>query len=228
MTRLSSFILVLLCLGLLIQPVVGLAAETEDVIPGDFAFSVSDTCTGHDLFTQISAREDGSFLLVSWYHNMRENRDLVFRLYYVDVYSPDGTFLMELSFLTKQDFVAELTNTGVVLYFLDRVITFDFTTSELQGYFTGRAEKLDDGTFSRLRQSNFQIGQWKFRCKKGFQGYCRLVRTDAQNNDLIMEFSGNDDYIRNTFIPATLSSIVIICVGLLLRRKRKHKQNPAT
>lgn len=219
-----SFLCILMLIGYL--PVTASQVQTnsttdQNVIPDDFLFYVSHECTSHEYFTQAAATERGSFLLVSRYTDIKENKDLVYKQRYIDVYSPEGTFLVELCFYTEQEFVAELMDSSVNLYFYDRVICYDLETGTLQGELTSPRQFIENGTYDRLRKSSFIIGDWEYRCVKGFHGYKQFIRTAADGDELIISFSGNRATFGNTIILAIVFCVVLSYLRVGIKRKRK-------
>ena len=194
------------------------AAEPSDV-SDRLDITVSDICTGHEYFYQISATEQGSFIVVSRYTDIKEDRDLVYKQHYMDVYSPEGVFLAELSFCTEQDFAAELTNDAVILYFYDYIIVYDYFTGKLHSYPTSPGESIENGTYERLKKTDFELGGWRYHCKKGFHGYSQLTRTNGSMTQTI-SFDGNQLLLRNTILPGVLSAGVILAIFVFIKRKK--------
>lgn len=199
------------------------AIEHAAVIPEDFMFSVSNSCSQHDYFDQVSADEDGTFAVLSRYTNIKEKPDLVFRLCYVDVYSPSGEFMLELSFFTEQDLAVELNDSLVNLYFYDRTISYDIATKALSGRFIEPGASIEDGTFSRLRKTSFSVGQWEYRCKKGFHGYTQLSRTDGITSEVLISSPGSGFTLWNTLLPAVILGAGLLVMNRFLIKAKKTR-----
>ena len=229
MKRFISIGIVFLCVIQLLQPLPVFGMETqvniednENVIFENFNFSVSDTCSSHECFYQVSAIDDGSFLLVSRYTNIKANRDLVYKLCYIDIYSPDGLFLTELSFYTDQDFVAELTDCSVEMYFYDRIITYNLDSQELHARLIQPGESIESGIYEKLQQTSFSIGEWNYLCKKGFHGLIQLIRTHKNGNELVLSFPGTGFSEWNTLIPALTFGAALFLLYCFIKKKRQQ------
>ena len=231
MKRVFTIIFAVLCIALLMVPFSALGAEMNTYGVGQLSdmserlnITVSDTCSGHDYFYQIAATEQGSFIIVSRYTDIKEKMDLVYKQCFVDVYSQEGMLLAEISFYTEQDFVAELVNNTVKLYFYDHIILYDYITCDLYSYTTAPGESVENGTFDWLKRTSFSLGDWQYNCKKGFHGYSQLTRT-KDNVEQTISFDGNRFIWRNTLLPGIISGGTIFAILLFAKTKLKKKTN---
>ena len=191
----------------------------NELIPPKFAFSTSSTCAGHDCFFQASAEADGSFLVVSRYTKAKGNQEKVFRLCFVDIYTPEGKLETELSFYTEQDFVAEKKQSTVYLYFCDRIITFDLDTGALDAVQIEYGLPQSNGTFTRLRLATFQSGEWQYACQKSFHGYTKLTRTNGQHTETLVSCPGTGYSVWNTLVPAVMLGLSLFFLFRWLKKR---------
>ena len=187
-------------------------------IPEDFAFRVSDTCSGHDNFLQAHAREDGWFA-VQTVHTDRD-RDLVYKLRYVDLYDSEGNFVKEFSFFTTQVYDVELTENALILYAQTNVISYDLNTGELAGYKITPRAPIENGLLSELRSEEFTAGQWTYSCKKSQFGYVELSRTNGEQTQVLLTYDGADFPV----LPVVIWVCVTVTVGLRWKHKKKNNQ----
>lgn len=221
--RVVFLIVASIYIACIIMPVVifevNAISEQANIIPEDFDFQANHSCSGHDYFMQFSVSNDGKILLVSRYTDVLENKDLTFKQCYVDVFESDGTHIVEFSFYTKSDFVAELSETNVTLYFYDRIIEIDLHTETLQAKMTVPGEAVEDGTFDRLQRSRIKIGDSTYIAKRGFQGYTKLIRNSGEENTTLFSFAG----VGYSWEYTALSTVVA-CIFLFLIRSLKQKK----
>lgn len=190
-------------------------------IPENFNFTVSDTCTGHDNFLQVSVLESGRFALYTKYTDIKMNPDLVYKWTFVDIYDENGIFQEELSFYTEQDLAIELTEESLNIYFFDSVLSYDFFRKVLSGYSIPAGEAIQSGLYASLRESEFDRGGWHYICKRALHGYTALTRENQQQKQVLVSFSGTGVTLMNTAFPALMIGIVGFLLYFLILKKHK-------
>lgn len=194
-------------------------------IPDSFRIAVHDRCSGHDFFQQVSARSDGSFLVLYRQAN-RPVSGTIFGTAYIDVYDEDGIFLYELTFDTPNDCAVEYIQDGIVLYFYDHIIVYDPKTDVCEGYSTTAEAALQSGVYKKLRDKKFTCGQWQYTCTETFFNRTGLIRTNGTVTQELLSLPGTGLTVWNTVFAAILFVIIHVFLGTLLlycikRKKRR-------
>lgn len=210
----------------------GYAAATDIIpvieeidLPQDLNFSVSDICSGHAYFMQAAANETGYFAIYSRHIDPDDYAKVDFKKVYIDIYRPDGGFLQELSFTTSLDLAVELKDKTVNIYFYGSVLVYDFTTKEVSHYAIPEGAAVNGSMYKQLRSREFTAGDWVYTCKKGFDGYVKLARSDGSQVQVLVEMPGASDLWGKVILPGgaigIISMIIIVCQ---FKRKQCRKQ----
>ena len=194
-------------------------SEPASIIPKDFDFQINNSCSGHHYFLQFSVDDDGKILLVSRYTDILENKELTFKQCYVDIFEPDGTHIIEFSFYTKQDFVAELNGTDVILYFYDRMIRIDLNTNTLSGQMTSPDEAMENGTYNRLQRSKVTVGNRTYIAKPGFQGFTELICDSEEGKTILLTFDG----IGYNWVYAVVFALAFGTLSISIRFRKRNQ-----
>lgn len=220
----SSFVIILVLVAVLSAGSV--AADNEDMIPEDFNFSYSSVCSQYDYFHQAYVCEDGSFAILAPYTNMNENPDLVFTLWYVDLYDATGTFCAEYTFYTRQSCAVELSEHSLIIYLPGRVISYDLSKNTLVGRFEDQETVLEN--ISKLRsQTAFQAGDWHYVCESGFHGYRSLTRSNDSTSEMLISLSGGKYNWKNTLGVAIIVFFLCTILRVYIRKSKNNKTHKA-
>lgn len=220
----SCAILLLIFTGI---PFDGYAEEMNGIeitgiyeIPDRFKIEEKDSCSGHDFFYQVSAREDGSFAVCCRQANHASADSGTLSTVYIDLYGPNGEFQKELIFYSPDDFAMDLSGMSLDLYYYNHIISYHLGDGELSGYQTADQAAIDSGIDKELRATDFVCGGWRYKCKRAFHGYTELIRENQDEKQILISLPGSGYSVSNTVLPA-----IIIGVGLLVvraKRKRRH------
>lgn len=188
-------------------------------LPPDLNFSASSTCSGHVFFMQAAANESGYFAIYSLHVDPDDLSSVDFQKVYIDIYQPDGVLLQELSFTTSQALTIKLEENCVNIIFDGSVLVYDFTTQELY-HFAIPAGAVENGdTYKQLRSRNFTVGEWEYTCKKGFLGYDKLSRDNGEQEQVLIEMTGNRNYLRDIIIPGSVACGIIIIIAVIHKKR---------
>ncbi len=205
----------------------GISALEEIDLPEDLNFQVHSVCTKHTYFMQATAREDGCFAIYSRSGETYEPSTTDFKRVFIDVYDPNGTFLQELSFTTPLDLAVELTAETLNIYFYVSVLTYDLETQELRHYSIQDGAAVNGGVYKRLREKEFVSGDWTYTCKKTFDGYTQLTRSNSTQTQILVQMPGTGNAWWNIFLPGVLICIVCVVIIAFYHRKRMNKKRTA-
>lgn len=205
------------------------ASEAEDVpllekipLPDGLNFQVNDSCSEHAYFMQAAANDRGGFAVYSMHVNYKNGLDHDFEKAYIDIYNPDGSFSQEISFFTPFDFSFSLESSCVKMYFYDYVLLYDLDTRELTSYSTYAGLARTSDFYYELRKSRFSAGDWTYECKRGFNGYEKLIRTSNNERQIIVEMHGSGPLIRQVILPGGICGLVGFVACIIIFRKRKQ------
>ena len=190
-------------------------------LPMDFNFSVSDTCSGHAYFMQAAADESGGFGVYSRHINPNNRSDIDLKKVYIDIYKSDGTFLQEVSFTTSLDLAFELAESAVNIYFYNFVVIYDRTTQGLLCYAIPDGSAIHNGLYKQLRSKDFTSGNYVYSCKQGLDGYTKLIRTDGNQSEVLVEMVGTLDSIWKVALPGCASGMIILLIAVWAAKRRK-------
>ncbi len=193
-------------------------------IPDSFKITIHEVCSGHGFFYQVSAREDGS-CLVLYRHADNPASDTIFGTVYLDLFAPDGSFLYELTFDTQDDCVAEYTPDRIVLYFYDHIIEYNPDTGVCNGYRTVADASREAGIYQQLRKSHFSCGEWEYTCTKTFFNRTGLARTNGTDTQTLLSLPGTGLTMWNTVIPIVFLTVLPLILGVLLPRWLRKKRD---
>ena len=168
----------------------GIAVTGELPIPDDFFFTVNDDCSTHPQFNQAAASANGCFAVHSFHIDTETVTDKTFHKNYIDLYNADGSFCKEISFETQYAFNMELTEKTLCLYFDSCVIVYDLEDEQLYNYSIPEYAAEESGLNQKLRASRFTSGEWEYRCERYFTDYRRLVRSNEEQTQVLVEMPG--------------------------------------
>lgn len=193
----------------------------EISLPQDLNFTINKTCSGHAYFMQAAADENGCFAVYSRHINPDDHSEFNLKRVYIDIYQPDGSFLQELSFITSLDFAFEFKNSIISIYFYNSVLFYNLITQELSHYSIPDGSAVNGGLYEQLRSKTFTVGNWTYRYKKGFNGYVKLIRSNNQQEQILVEMPGSGNLLRKVIIPGGAVGILTTVI-IVWQIKRKH------
>ena len=221
-------ILFLLVLILCILSIPAISAETlsplgeEIALPADFDFSQSKSCSGHYYFHQFTVREDGSFLVCSHHIDVDSPTHDTFSKQYIDLYDTTGTLLFEYSFYTSQEYIAELTDTSIRIYFYDYCISIDLSSNKLQCHEIPPTYVSNNKEYDYLRQSVVSTGEWRYSCTRSLTGYTKLSRSNGSVTQLLVNMPGYGIGHEIGIAFAFLVSVASIGIIYFVRKKKNN------
>ena len=209
------------------------ASGTEDLeeieLPAEMNFSVSDTSTEQAFYFQAAADEDGYVAVCFPHVDPDDYSNVDFGKAYIDIYGPDGVLLKEISFTDSGGRALEVKDGKVYVYLYDSVLIYDIKNQEAHYYAMPDvlAEK------SGLQQRTFTAGKWEYTCTRGVLGYVKLVRSDGEQEQVLVDRTdSNAIRIKTTVLPAIASGAIwfliipggaSLIVAFLLMKKRRQK-----
>lgn len=189
-------------------------------LPADFQVAVSDSCSEHDIFIQAVAREDGSFAVFTYNTDIDNAPELVYKRHYIDLYAPDGSFLKEIAFTCSFESTIELTESELIVYFRDKVLTYHLELDAFTYYTLPDAEFFDSEFHIMRKQSEFECGDWKYECRTSLDGYVQLLRSNTSTNatEVLVDYDGTRINVKNiVLIPAAV-------IGLTFFFRKRNKK----
>ena len=183
----------------------GLEVLKEIEIPESFNFSINDTCSEHDFFTQATVQTDGTFAVHTFGIVAGDKIRSDFDSHFIDIYDAEGNFLKEISFQSKNDVAIELVDSILNIYLYSSVICYDLKTEDVHYYLVGDNAAWESGVVERVRAEKFQVGNWTYYYKDCFEGYTQLLRTDGEIVQTVLERTGRD---KTYLIPGILFGVV--------------------
>ena len=220
-------VLALTCL-LFLLPINAYAADRFRVpvlelvdMPADFNEQINDSCSGHSDFMQVSAQDDGAFVVYS--RSMKDSKKPTFQQVFIDVYDPEGVFVKEISFMSPQDLAVEMVDDRVVVYFYSNVYVYDLREEETYYYSSSGDHDEQYGLFSILREQPFKAGEWTYSCSKSIfdDYYTTLVRTNGENEQILVSLDGDADDLKARILPVLLGMICILSIPVLYKKLKK-------
>ena len=240
MIKIKKFSLLLVCsfLFLSMNCLFTCAAEIDEVplleeidLPEDLNFSVNDTCTKHAYFEQAAANENGCFAVYSLHVNPDAPEDVDYTKKYIDIYNSDGTLLQEISFYTTYSLAFELKENTINIYFRLSALVYDLATQEIKCYaipeglaVNGKLYNADGEEYKQLRSKVFTAGGWTYSCKKGLYGYTELIRSNGEQEQVVVEMLGSDEVVFRA-IPACIEGAIIIAISIFVKRRVKRDKD---
>lgn len=195
----------------------------EIALPSDLCFSVNDSCSRHQYFLQASAREDGWFAVYCRHIDSNRYSSDTFNKVYIDIYDADGRFYQELEFVSPLDLAIEIREQSINIYFYSSLLVYEFNTEELHHYTIKEGIATNEGLYSNLRKDVFVCGDWEYRCVKSHSGYSKLIRSNDDQEQVLVSMPGLTNIFLTTLVPggiiAALASMIIL--RLLLKKKGK-------
>ena len=201
------------------------AGSTLDAIelPPDLNLNISNTCSGHKFFEQAAANESGYFAIFALHVDPDALADVDFQKVYIDIYQPDGTFLQELSFATRQAFALAMEENCVDIIFRNSILIYNFISQEL-AHFAIPTESEGNGLmYDQLNGKKFTAGEWEYTCKKGFLGYVKLSRTNGEQKQMLLEMTSNQLNSLELIIPGAVGGLIIIAAVNYRKKRVKNR-----
>lgn len=185
-----------------------------------FSFKVSDVCSGHSSFKQVSARADGWFAVCSLHTDVDKNYAQVYSLHFVDIYDMEGNFVQELSFVTDLDNAIELTDTALNIYFQTHIVSFDLDSEAISAYTIPTRSTIENGLLFDLEKKNFVSGEWEYSCSGGWVLYSKLTRSNADGTQVLLDYSYTN---KPAFVICMGAGVVSAFIAFLIYRNLKKK-----
>lgn len=231
--RRTITILLLLCM--LILPYAETASAAKASIsksgPYDFSrerigFEVSDTCSGHVCFAQVSVREDGWF---ATYTNFTKTddplKDSPFGRVYVDIFNEEGILQKEITFQYGNSIGIILLEETVEIYMDTMLLSYNWERDELEMYVIPSHSLSKSGLYLELHASKFQVGEWTYKCKRrSIEGYALLTRENGETTQTLLSYAGTGFQVGEWILPfvPTVSLIILATVFIpTIIKKRK-------
>lgn len=190
-------------------------------IPEDFAFFSNVVCSGHEYFLQATAHENGSFIICSHHRESDGPSENTFKQQYVDFYDSSGQFVKEFSFYTTQNYVAELTQDSIVIYFYAYAVVIDLNTEEIRCFDIPDSYVADQAAYDALRQEEFTSGNWTYSCKKAITGYHQLVRSNGDTTQVLIDMPGLGLGYLLGIVGAVIASIACVVLSILIGHRKR-------
>ena len=197
-----------------------MAYSQEIQLPDDLNFTTKDICSGHAYFLQAAANENGEFAVYSLHVEQHRIKDTDFSKVYIDLYDSNGNFYRELSFKTSQDKAIGLTSDAVCIYFYDSVLVYEILSQELHCYAMPAGEAVNNGLYTQLRRKKFSCGDWEYSYKKGIGGYTKLIRSNGDHTQILVDMPGTMNYLWYS-VPAIMIAILWCLFAYKHKRQRK-------
>ena len=226
-SKFSMFALMLFLCSALVNQVSAKEYHGQQVIaldvPVDFQVEVSDCCSEHDNFLQVSAREDGAFAILTCNTNWDETPELVFQRYYIDIYDSSGSFIQEIAYTCGFDTAIEFQENELIIYFYYNVLTYDLATETFQYYSLPNGDFSSGELFLSLRASTFECGDWTYLCKKALHGYTTLTRTDGSQEQILVSYHGTPITVMSTIICPVIVIFLIFIIRMWYHKSKTNK-----
>lgn len=192
-------------------------------LPDDLNFTVSDTRLDHIYFQQVTAREDGSFAVFSCYYDPMNYVEGTFKRKYIDIYDAEGNFLQELFFTTSQPVTAVLTDETLNIYTYISVLVYDLETQELRHYSVPEGAVRESGLMTDLRAKEFVSGEWTYHCKKKAGDYAKLIRSNGEREQLLVEMPGKGYSVWILGFSGVAMGFVLLILKRYLKKAKNEK-----
>lgn len=230
-------LVLLLVLVLLVSLPVQAAVRDEISLLHEYAFSredvnftVSDTCTGHSCFNQVSVREDGWF---ATYTQMEQEESQptsgMFSQVYIDIFDAEAQLQKEISFEYSYNVAIELMANTVDIYLDGVLISYDWETDELTAWRIPADALTTSGLYLKLHQPQFQVGEWSYRCERTYYGYATLTRENRNITEILLAYPGNGVEFGHTSVTPIViggcAAVLIPCISFLWRRNKKDRSS---
>ena len=191
-------------------------------LPEDFNFSVENACsTEHFYFVQAAANKDGCFAVATPHLDQKDLSENTFKRQYIDLYHEDGSFWKELSFCTQFDYRIELTEKTINIYFSSYVVKYDLLNDNITCYAIDDIAAEENGSIKFLRQDEFTLDEWEYRCEKASFGFTKLIRSNGNSEEVLVNLSGQGTHFHFTVfcgVAAVGISLLMIC---FIRKRKK-------
>lgn len=229
--RKTGIAAIALFLFLFILPTSTLAADFHGIdilgeypLPDDFSIHISDICSGHSSFEQVTAREDGWFAVCSLYTNTEEWTDQIFSLHYIDIYDNNGKFVEELSFSTELDNAIELTDDALNIYFQTFIISYNLQSKEIFSYSIPPRATVENGLLFQLEDDRFTAGEWTYHSTGGWVLYAKLTRSNDFETQVLLDYSSGDYFSWVYSMCFVAAIIVLLSVSLSFYTSKVKKR----
>lgn len=174
-------------------------------------------------FSQVSAREDGCFLLLSRSTDRSDPEKM--RRVYIDIYNEHGTFQKSLQYISpagSDD--AELTDTCVNVYFYRTMLSFDLKTDEFTMYVIPDNAIQESGLQEILNRREFDCGGWHYKCGASVTWYTTLTRSNGVVEEVLFK-SPKAAFNWPVWIIGEACGIAIFLYFLHKRRQKKKARD---
>ena len=210
--------------GVSVSKNIGVEILEETYLPHELNFKIQSECTGHSFFNQATVQEDGAFA-VHTFGVVDDKSWTNFEYNFIDIYDSSGNFLKEMTFESKENVAIELVDSTLNIYFYSSVVCYDLKTEDLHYYIVSDGAALDNGVIERLRAEKFKVGKWTYYYKECFEGYTKLLRTDGEIVETILERPGRDKTNLYTGTVIGVSGFLGGCGYLIWKKKNKQDKS---
>lgn len=177
-------------------------------------FTVSDTCSGHSCFDQVSLREDGWF---ATYTQMTgdgtQAQEGMFSRVYIDIFDSKGNIQKEIRFKYSGNVAIELLTKTVDIYLSHILLSYNWETDELEAWTIPEQSLTSSGLYFKLHADRFQQGEWIYRCHRTTHGYSELTRENGETKETLLSYSGNGVALKGEYLSPMVTGI---CVAALM------------
>ena len=216
----------ILCLLVLYSATISCYAGTNTVIEGRDLEFLEEYVPIYS-FQAVTVDDSGAYAVLSRYQKEADHSSP--KWVCIEVFEPDGGFRIAFRFMDAGEDYIRLDGDMLYLYQLDRGILIDLRSRQIQRLEVGYEKGLSDEQRKELRKTSFEVGNWRYSCKRGIGGMTRLSRTDGTQTQVLLElkeqqqFSGL--YAVIIGIPAAL--LLSGFAAVIMHRKRAKKKEAA-
>lgn len=190
-------------------------------------FTVSDTCSGHSSFNQVSVREDGWFATYTQMTgNGTEPTEGMFSQVYIDIFDCDGKLQKEITFTYSGNMAIELLPDTIDIYLKEVLLSYNWGADELRAWKIPVNALTNSGLYLTMHKDRFQQGEWTYRCHRTTYGYARLTRENETRRETLLSYSGNGTRLGNQFVsPVVTAGIAVGLIFFFSFLWKKRKKN---
>ena len=108
------------------------------------------------------------------------------------------------------------------IYFYNSVLIVNLETNQVHYYAIPDSAGLNGNMYHLVEEKEFTAGNWTYRCKKGLTGYVKLLRSDGEQVQVLVEMPGTGRFFLSAILPgmATVVLIMLIRPWSLIRKAR--------
>lgn len=201
-------------------------------ISEELNFSIRKQCTGHSVFYDADANENGDYIILAAFEHIsaQNEKEPNLHTYYIDIYNSNNEFLCELTFVKRFGADIAFNDRDVYIFFVDDVLIYNIDSGEASYHnvtIPGTWKKYD-----RQDIQSFTVGKWEYNCIEDGAGYRELSRTDGTEKEILVSLD-EDPFLKFDFkksipniILGLLSDVLLIIVVVKLTKKRcRYKNN---